>query len=198
MAKVLYGDTLYECAKAVRGVDYVKLYDENNTLIIAFHEILDFSAFTLQEGSWEKGISTEIVSASAKVVNKNIELNLLTPASLETGLQITFEAPCDYTDAKSVIIEGVSFSLVDALGVSIEAGIQAFVSGAIVAIILDCEDSEAYIQNAAVSPHQHDIRDVKNLQSTLNGKAPKYTYGTADLTAGESELETGKLHFVYV
>ena len=28
-------------------------------------------------------------------------------------------------------------------------------------------------------------------------KAPAYTYGTADLTAGSSALETGKLHFVY-
>lgn len=27
--------------------------------------------------------------------------------------------------------------------------------------------------------------------------APKYTYGTADLTAGQSALETGVLYFVY-
>lgn len=26
---------------------------------------------------------------------------------------------------------------------------------------------------------------------------PAYTYGTTDLTAGTSELETGKLYFVY-
>ena len=29
------------------------------------------------------------------------------------------------------------------------------------------------------------------------GAAPAYTYGEEDLTAGESELETGKLYFVY-
>lgn len=29
------------------------------------------------------------------------------------------------------------------------------------------------------------------------GAAPVYTYGTTDLTAGTSALETGKLHFVY-
>ena len=28
-------------------------------------------------------------------------------------------------------------------------------------------------------------------------KAPAYTYSTADITAGSSELETGKLYFVY-
>lgn len=27
--------------------------------------------------------------------------------------------------------------------------------------------------------------------------APAYTYGTTDLTAGTSKLETGKLYFVY-
>ena len=30
-----------------------------------------------------------------------------------------------------------------------------------------------------------------------NNAAPKYTYGTTDLTAGSSSLETGKLYFVY-
>lgn len=34
-------------------------------------------------------------------------------------------------------------------------------------------------------------------QSIANSKAPAYSYGTTDLTAGTSELETGKLHFVY-
>jgi hypothetical protein len=29
------------------------------------------------------------------------------------------------------------------------------------------------------------------------GAAPEYEYGTKDLTPGESELENGKLYFVY-
>ena len=33
--------------------------------------------------------------------------------------------------------------------------------------------------------------------SVAEGKAPMYSYGTADLTAGTSTLETGKLYFVY-
>ena len=35
------------------------------------------------------------------------------------------------------------------------------------------------------------------LVEQLNKKAPAYTYGTDDLDAGTSPLETGKLHFVY-
>ena len=38
---------------------------------------------------------------------------------------------------------------------------------------------------------------LDNLDSKLNAKAPAYSYGTTDLTAGTSTLATGKLHFVY-
>ena len=42
---------------------------------------------------------------------------------------------------------------------------------------------------AAPADHTHTAEDV--------GAAPEYTYGTEDLTAGNSNLETGKLYFVY-
>ena len=43
-----------------------------------------------------------------------------------------------------------------------------------------------------------DVRIIGELQSKeLDEKAPAYTYGTADLTAGSSALATGKLYFVY-
>lgn len=41
----------------------------------------------------------------------------------------------------------------------------------------------------------YDLANTAN--SNANGKAPAYSYGTTDLTAGSSELETGKLYFVY-
>ena len=34
-------------------------------------------------------------------------------------------------------------------------------------------------------------------RNSWNAKAPAYAYGTTDLTAGTSSLETGKLYFVY-
>jgi len=46
--------------------------------------------------------------------------------------------------------------------------------------------------------------EVQTAQATANeakslagSKAPMYTYGTDDLEAGVSQLETGKLYFVY-
>lgn len=38
---------------------------------------------------------------------------------------------------------------------------------------------------------------ANNAQNTANSKAPAYTYGTTDMIAGSSTLETGKLYFVY-
>lgn len=55
----------------------------------------------------------------------------------------------------------------------------------------------------------HDLRDILRLRAIKNGSIADYpilhtgnkdqifTYGTADLTAGSSSLETGKLYFVY-
>ena len=39
--------------------------------------------------------------------------------------------------------------------------------------------------------------DFSAMEEQIANKAPMYTYGTADLTAGVTPLETGKLHFVY-
>lgn len=41
-----------------------------------------------------------------------------------------------------------------------------------------------------------EIGDVE-LNAQKVGAAPAYTYGTEDLQAGTTPLETGKLHFVY-
>ena len=58
--------------------------------------------------------------------------------------------------------------------------------------------------NSSSTAHS-DIRTaVSNAQTTADNaasavasKAPMYSYGTTDLTAGSSSLETGKLYFVY-
>ena len=40
--------------------------------------------------------------------------------------------------------------------------------------------------------------DVLNaIKNRFDGKAPSYSYGTADLTAGSSALANGTLYFVY-
>lgn len=52
---------------------------------------------------------------------------------------------------------------------------------------------------AASTSHTHDdlYYTEREVNEMLSEKAPAYSYGTDDLTAGTSELTTGKLHFVY-
>lgn len=58
-------------------------------------------------------------------------------------------------------------------------------------------DSAATAASNAQSKADAAAAAASNAQGTADGKAPAYTYGTADLTAGSSQLETGKLYFVY-
>ena len=53
--------------------------------------------------------------------------------------------------------------------------------------------------NYAPSTHasQHASDGADPITPDAIGAAPAYTYGTEDLTAGTSPLETGKLYFVY-
>ena len=67
----------------------------------------------------------------------------------ETGAHVSFKAPCDCKVAGSLVIGSNSYSIVDALGNVITGTGGAFASGAVLDFILDCENSKAYLQNAA-------------------------------------------------
>ena len=52
--------------------------------------------------------------------------------------------------------------------------------------------------NTSVAGLQEDLGEIQEAVSGVEGKfAPAYSYGTNDLEAGTTPLETGKLHFVY-
>ena len=48
-----------------------------------------------------------------------------------------------------------------------------------------------------VDAHTTNKNNPHGVTPSQIGAAPAYTYGTSDLTAGTSALETGKLYFVY-
>lgn len=50
---------------------------------------------------------------------------------------------------------------------------------------------------AGTHASQHAANGSDPITPSAIGAAPAYAYGTDDLTAGESTLETGKLYFVY-
>ena len=52
--KVTHSGTTYDCHIAVKceNDNYIKLYDENGIEIVAFHNIADFSQYTISGGSF--------------------------------------------------------------------------------------------------------------------------------------------------
>ena len=100
-----------------------------------------------------------------------------------TGRQVTFEAPCESEGLTGLIVEGVTYGLVDAYGDTLVS--DSFEVGALVSVIFHVEKQMAFVQNAVTSAF---------IERT---KAPMYSYGTEDLTAGVSPLETGKIYLVY-
>ena len=48
-----------------------------------------------------------------------------------------------------------------------------------------------------IEDEQKDVIDKEYVDNSVTGKAQAYTYSTTDLIAGTSQLETGKLYFVY-
>lgn len=67
-----------------------------------------------------------------------------------TGAHVTFTAPCDCADATALVIGENSYSIVDATqAVVTGTANNVFATGAIVELILDCENMMAYIINGA-------------------------------------------------
>lgn len=52
MAVVTYNGTDYRCAKALKGPDYIHLIDDSGLMVASFDKVINFSAFTISEGTW--------------------------------------------------------------------------------------------------------------------------------------------------
>lgn len=52
MLIVTFKDEQYECAKAVKGDNYIHLLDEAGCITTAFEGIVDFSCFSISGGDW--------------------------------------------------------------------------------------------------------------------------------------------------
>lgn len=151
MIKVTFQNTVFECYRAVKGVNYVRLYDENNIQTAAFEEVQDFSAFTIKDGMWEKGKSTQRVAAQATASGTQFILTIKDKAVVEDGLFISFDAPASSTGIETVRIESTSYALCNAAGENVSQSVDCFAKGAKLEIVLSTDDNIAYLQNSAVS-----------------------------------------------
>ena len=54
---IIYGEE-YTCIKAIKGSNFVELYDESENLIASFSGISDFSEYVVKDGEWSLPIPT--------------------------------------------------------------------------------------------------------------------------------------------
>lgn len=52
-------DETYECSKAVKGKDFITLYDDKDIPIVNFSGIVSFDEFKLVEGEWTPYVDKE-------------------------------------------------------------------------------------------------------------------------------------------
>ena len=104
-----------------------------------------------------------------------IKITLPDGDTVSTGKLISFKAPCDCVSASYLHIDDDDYVVVDALGTVITGSNSGWKKDAMVSVILNVESHMAYLQTSVIP----------------------ISYGTTDLEAGVSPLETGKFYFVY-
>lgn len=68
------------------------------------------------------------------------------------GKQVSFKAPCPCSEVEAIQIDGVNYTVCDALGVCVTGIGGVWDVGSIVSVILSVEQQKAYIQNQNHSP----------------------------------------------
>lgn len=50
--RVIVCGEAYECARAERGADFARLYDEDGALLVSFTGIRSFDGYSIEDGEW--------------------------------------------------------------------------------------------------------------------------------------------------
>lgn len=153
MSRVNFQNMSFECSRAIKGANYIRLYDSNNIQIAAFEEVTDFSLFTITGGEWEAGKSAQRVVADASVNDNGsvFILNIKEKVVIEDGLCVSFDAPADSKDITTISIGSYEYPFISTSGQNVATIPNCFIEGAKLEIILSINNSGrvAYLQNSA-------------------------------------------------
>lgn len=145
--QVTFAGETYDCAVAIKGIDFVELYDANKQIIASFFDVTDFDAFSLSGGDWTPYVPVAALVRTATVSNGLITMNGF--EEIETGTILRLRAPCDSATAtQGLSIDGNVYTIVDAMQTPLggEAGIWE--EDSILAFLIDKVAQVAYLQSA--------------------------------------------------
>lgn len=113
------------------------------------------------------------------------------------GEEITIQAPCDCSAVTGVQIAGIAYPFYDAAGNPLESGSGLFTTDNLIRVMIDSENTRAYILNHAVTPAQIGAYTKAEVDTKLDMRALAFTYGTEDIEAGTASTEPeGTLHLI--
>lgn len=149
MTVVIAGES-YECTKAVKGPNFVHLY-QGDRVILSCLEITDFSVYVLTDGEWsDPDPDLDVIADSAELSGGSIVIT--SKKIIGTGTLLKFKAPCDCTAVTGgLVIDEKTYAIVDALRKSVIGAKGTWASGAQVSVLIDKANLFAFIQNRASS-----------------------------------------------
>lgn len=72
--KIKINGEIYECTKAVKGKDFVELFDKENNIIADFSGISDFTGYEIIEGNWSEAPKTNEQILAEQLLSVQVEL----------------------------------------------------------------------------------------------------------------------------
>lgn len=185
-----------EDAEAVRVANENQRIENNNTLVQTTKDAREaIDSVEKLDADW-----VELPAGSPVYVEKSV--------NAEGGIQLTF----GLSRGTSGVYVG-SGTMPDDANIQIDpTGDPTDTAGLMMTKTYDptgkAQDVFAYVDNAVgniptpdvsgqINAHNADGNAHADIREAVAAKAPMYTYGTTDLTAGSSPLATGQLHFVY-
>lgn len=74
MVMTVYGQDI-PCARAEKGTDFVRAYDENGVCIFEASKVADFSGYTISGGTWSEAVTpptSDELAAENKLLKQQI------------------------------------------------------------------------------------------------------------------------------
>lgn len=141
------------CAYTYDGYEYCKF--ERVTEVGSNWETITESEFNVRCPDFPEPAAPpvqEVIATTTRMADGSIVLEL--PRAVDTGTLVKFAAPCDCTAVTGgIVIDGSTYSVVDATGHVVTGVAGAWVGGAQIAVIIDKEDGRAYLQGTAPLPN---------------------------------------------
>lgn len=172
MITVTVSGQAYECTTAVKGSNFIVLYDENDIITTSFFDITDFSLFTISGGDWTPYVKNTVIIRNATLSGGAIHLSEYD--DIETGTTIIVKSPAvSMAVTAGISIDGEVYPIVNAMGQEIMGGLYWWGQGALISLLIDKSSKRAYFMNGGFSDATIlDVADEKgsaaNVQGNLN------------------------------